>query len=125
MKAHGTFHIKQTDDVIHTYPVDSFNQYGVERYRDAVLEQAASMPSWYLFEHPRNLAALTADGLRALGQAYQAFEKAGCRAIAVEVAVLFKTLIERDLSNLVQIPLRLDDSESRLAAFLSEQRQQK
>ncbi|MDF2177848.1 hypothetical protein P2G88_06255 [Aliiglaciecola sp. CAU 1673] len=119
MKEHGTFSLTLIDKTVHSYPIDSFNQYGIERYRDAVLAMAACLNQWLLFEHPRNLAALTPDGLKALGDAYRAFEKAGCEAIAVEVAVLFKTVIERELAEVVKIPLMLDDSEARLSDFLS------
>ncbi|AWL10677.1 hypothetical protein HMF8227_00169 [Saliniradius amylolyticus] len=123
MLAHGKFRVETQGRIVHTYPEEGFNEEGIRQYCLKVLEQGNTLQSWLLFEHPRNLAAVTSEAEVELSNAYRLFESAGCVAIACEVGPVYRDMVQNQLGANVSIPVLASDNMDALNQFLEQHSQ--
>lgn len=119
MFEHGEFTLEVQGPVLHTWPTGSFNKPGLVRYQRGVLAAATGLQDWVLFEHPKNVAAVTNEAMEALGETYKLLSQHGCIGIACEVGPLFKDRINQGFRPLLDIPLLASDDESQLQEFVA------
>ncbi|ALS99609.1 hypothetical protein [Lacimicrobium alkaliphilum] len=120
MLEHGEYSLELKGQVLHTWPVGSFNRPGLLRYQRGVLAATEPLDRWVLFEHPKNVAAVTNEAMEALGETYQLISQHGCIGIACEVGPLFKDRINQSFRPLLDIPLLASNNERELEEFIAE-----
>ncbi|GGD64955.1 hypothetical protein [Lacimicrobium alkaliphilum] len=119
MLEHGEYKLELQGQVLHTWPEGSFNRPGLLRYQRGVLAAAGPVENWILFEHPKNVAAVTNEAMDALGETYKLISQHGCIGIACEVGPLFKDRINQGFRPLLDIPLLASDNERELEEFIA------
>ncbi|GAB3011275.1 hypothetical protein [Bowmanella dokdonensis] len=120
MFEHGAFKLKVEGRVLHTFPEGSFNQPGLVKYRQAVLDEVAGLSGWVLFEHPRNIAAVTNDALTELIDTYRQAQFKGCLGVACEVGAPFDSIISARLDDSIEMPVCFSQDEEQLRDFVSQ-----
>lgn len=119
MLEHGEYKLELKGQVLHTWPVGSFNRPGLLRYQRGVSAATEPVDRWVLFEHPKNVAAVTNDAMEALGETYKLISKHGCIGIACEVGPLFKETINKNFQPILDIPLLASDDADELEKFVA------
>lgn len=119
MLEHGEFSIEVEGQVVHVYPIGSFNEKGIAKLCKAVL---AVKPEgkWALFEHPRDVAGVTPDAAFELAASYKRMSENGCEAVAVEVIRLWHDIIHDACRGEVTIPVFVDDNVTPLRSELKQ-----
>lgn len=120
MKGHGHFTCELIGDVVHTYPVSGFNEYGIQELQEAITLLVKEKESWALFEHPREQAALTPQAMIALKNAYQTFASQGCVVIVLEIGVTYGSLIINKVLNQIPLPSMVSRDVNQLTQFVSQ-----
>lgn len=114
MQEHGDFELKIIGNVIHTYPMSGFNEFGIQRIRKAILELAEGLESWALFEHPKSLAGLTPEASVEIAKSFEEFSQKGCVMIALEISPVWEGVIRKSLETVIPIPVHFDSNSETL-----------
>ncbi len=114
MLEHGEFDLKLTGNVVHTFPVNGFNEFGIQRIRAAILDLAKGLEKWALFEHPKSLAGLTPEASEEISRSYEEFSDRGCVLIALEISPVWGEVIRKSLGNDFPIPVHFDTNAEQL-----------
>ena len=118
MLEHGDFEIKTIESVVHTYPVGGFNEYGIKRIRQSILNACPYDRKWALYEHPKDVAGLTPEAALEIALSYKEFCENGCVVIALEVCSTWQNVIARKLKQDLAIPLYFDSNGSNLEVLI-------
>jgi len=118
MKPHGDYKIELLDNVVHIYPVEGFNEEGIQELREQILLIAPIDRPWALFEHPRDMAGLTPEALVELLKSYQRFSNLNCKVVALEVSSTWQCIIEKILSDKLDIPFYLSSDLEQLEGLV-------
>ena len=118
MEPHGYFDVERKNSVVHAYPRGGFNAQGIIALRTEVISQAPTTP-WLLFEHPKEFAGLTPDAVEALKESYLIFSSLRCCAIALEFSTTWKSLIDKEITKDVNIPIFMGKDSEELQNQLS------
>ena len=120
MKPHGNYKVELRHDIVHVFPVGGFNEDGIRDVREQVLLIAPKNRPWGLFEHPKDLAGLTPEASEELLKSYQIFSKLNCIVIALEICSTWQGVIEKVLTNNLDIPVYLNNDLGQLDALMKQ-----
>jgi hypothetical protein len=124
MLVHGKYQLEMEDGIIHVYPVGGFNEFGIRKLHEDILELAPPNEPWALIEHPRSEAGLTPAAAAELAANYQKLSRIGCVAIGLEVNYLWQKVITEALGNAISIPVVMGkirgEIEIKIQAYLKE-----
>jgi len=118
MLEHGDFEIEIIGNVVHTYPVGGFNEHGIKRIRQSIMNARPYDEKWALYEHPKDVAGLTPEAALEIALSYKEFCKNDCVVIALEVCSTWQNVIAKRLKKELPIPLYFDSNGSRLEALI-------
>ena len=120
MKSHGDYKVELINDIVHIYPVGGFNAEGILDVRGSVLSIAPTDRPWGLFEHPKDLAGLTPEASDELLKSYQEFSEHNCIAVALEICSTWQGVVERKLSDNLDIPFYLSNDLEQLIGSMKQ-----
>ena len=119
--SHGRYTIKREGNVVHTYPVGGFNDLGIIRIRESILEAASGCHHWILLEHPCNKAGLTPAAVKEIIRSFEMFKASGCIGIAMEVESTWAWAMNKELKEELGIPLYFNDDHSKTQQWALQQ----
>jgi hypothetical protein len=119
MRAHGEYEIHVKDPVVYGIPLTSFNPEGVDQYFAEIIQSAAPLKQWVLFENPQTEAALTMEAVNRVLTQYQSLSKHGCVGIALQLSnVIARVLQHQETISEMDIPFIASRNQIELSHFV-------
>ena len=106
----SSFSVERFGDVIVAHPRGTFDENGIQKLREAIIEKVSDSKNWVLIETPKNKAALTPEGSNALLNAFDYYTTIGCKAIGLEITDTFGDVFRAPPFSALSAPLYADES---------------
>ncbi|MEM9304575.1 MAG: hypothetical protein AAGE01_20860 [Pseudomonadota bacterium] len=116
---HGDFRLEWQGRVLHNYPVGGFNEYGIRRLQQAILDEAPEGIPWALVEHPKDRAGLTPEGLEEIRRMHLALVQHGCVCIGMDVAPTFGAILRDLVLSELPVPTIVGDQPDDIDTFVA------